>query len=840
MTLLAPLLLGAVALGQGFETHHPEVPSAGIAAEGGPGALWVNPANMSYDSDGRYGVFFSRNQSLDSPTSLAITGGIDGLGVGLHNTLQPTGVNGAVESDWSLDYGTSIALPERVSIGLLMSWNFIDNGQNYLGYDAGVSWRPLPWLGVSGVAQNVGSPDPNNEAIARSAAGIALRPLGPLAVLGIDYAHHSAPDATEGFGAGARRDAELVATTLRLRPVEGLYIRGGLDLGIDPVNAELKPSGFGAGIELYFDGLGGSYNHGADLDGGDQQYSGWLGTDDPGESLFESGRRIPVLTLDRAPQYEPRAMLFAKDPGPSWLDILELLRRVEEERGVRGLVLTLGGIQLSWAQYRELRSRVEALEESGKRVVVYLKGSPSNGAYYVASAASQIAMHPAGDLNLVGLSTELQHIKGLLDIIGVEQQFVRRAEYKSATETTTRTEPSQAALEMTNAYLDDLHSELVTAVAEGRTKTEAVVQGWIDDGPWTPEAAIAAGIVDYLAYPDELQARLDSEHGGAVVARDLRRMPQAHSAWEDPAQIAVVYVDGVIVQGESSRGGLLGRKTSGSETLLRMLNEAATDPLVRAVVLRVDSPGGSSFASDEIWRGVEIVKSKGKPVVVSMGGVAASGGYYVAAGASAIYAEPNTITGSIGVYAGKISAAELMDNVGIGVTSITRGRNADLFTNSKPWDDVQRAKMQELVDATYEQFKSKVAAGRGLSDEEVEEIARGRVWSGRRAHELGLVDELGGLQDAIADARIRAGISPNRKVGLVSYTQGGTVFETLAPALIGKALGPAKRLINPPALDPTTERLIELVAPWQPALIWALYDEEHVWMINPWLVDVGR
>jgi protease IV len=830
-----PLVLAATALGQGFETHHPVIPSSSVATEGGPGALWVNPANMSYDPDGRYGVFFSRAEALQSPTSLAVTGGIDGLGFGLHNTLTPVGSEGAVTSDWSLDYATSIALPERLSIGLLMSWNFMDGGQNYLGYDAGLSWRPLPWLGLSGVAQNIGSPDPSGRARARSAAGLALRPLGPLLTLGVDYAHLF--DADAGPASATLTDADLINTAVRLRPVEGLYLRGGFDLGLDTQSSAWTPLGFGMGLEFYFDGIGAGYVRESKTEGF-PGYSGWVGTDEPGESLLESGRKVPILTLDRTPDYAPRGFLFASNPGPSWLDTLELLRRVETEKGVRGLVLALGNTQMSWARYRELRQRIVALEASGKPVIVYLKGSPSNGAYYVATGASQIVLHPAGDLNLIGLATELQYVKGLLDIVGVEQQFVRRAEYKSATEMTTRTEPSQAALDMTNAYLDDLHIELVRAIVQGRKASDADAQTWIDEGPWTAQAAIDAGIVDAVAYPDELQRTLDQIHGGRVATSDLRRAPQAHSPWEEPAQIAVVYVDGVIVSGESSNGGLLGQKTCGSDTLVRMLEQAARDAQVKSVVLRVDSPGGSSLASDEIWRAVELVKREGKPVVVSMGGVAASGGYYVSAGADVIYAQPNTLTGSIGVYAGKLSAESLFENMGIGVTSISRGRNADMSSMASPWDDVQRAKMQELVDAVYAQFKSRVAEGRDLSEPEVEDLARGRVWSGAQAHERGLVDELGGLQDAIGEARLRAGIAPHRKIGLVSYSPGGSVFESLAPTLIGKAMGPAKRLLPAPTADPTLERIVSLIEPWQPAMIWALHREEALWMMNPWLTDV--
>ena len=830
-----PLVLTASALGQGFETHHPVIPSSSVATEGGPGALWVNPANMSYDSDGRYGLFFSRAEALQSPTSLAVTGGIDGLGLGLHNTLTPVGTDGAMASDWSLDYGTSIALPERLSVGLLMSWNFMDGGQNYLGYDAGLSWRPLPWLGLSGVAQNIGSPDPNGGARALSTAGVALRPLGPLLTLGVDYAHLF--DAKVSPSKDSPGDTDRLTSVVRVRPIEGLYLRGGFDVGLDSPSGTWTPLGFGMGLELYFDGIGAGYVREAKADGF-PGYSGWLGTDEPGESLLESGRKVPVLNLDQTPEYAPRGFLFVSNPGPSWLDTLELLRRVETEKGVRGLVLALGNTRMSWARFRELRQRIIALEATGKPVIVYLKGSPSNGAYYVATGASHIVLHPAGDLNLVGLATELQYAQGLLDIVGVEQQFVRRSEFKSATEMTTRMEPSQAALDMTNAYLDDLHIELVHAIVEGRNTSDDIAQGWIDDGPWTAQGAIDAGIIDAVAYPDELQQTLDAKLGGRVATRDLRRAPQAHSPWEEPAQIAVIYVDGVIVSGESSRGGLLGQKTCGSNTVNRMLDQAARDPQVKSVVLRVDSPGGSSLASDEIWRAVELVKREGKPVVVSMGGVAASGGYYVSAGADAIYAQPNTLTGSIGVYAGKLSAAPLFENMGIGVTSISRGRNADMASMARPWDDVQRAKMQELVDATYTQFKSRVSQGRDLSELEVEDLARGRVWSGAQAHELGLVDELGGLQDAISDARLRAGIAPHRKIGLVSYSPGGTVFESLAPTLIGKAMGPAKHLISAPPADPTLERIVSLIEPLQPAMVWALHREEAVWMMNPWLTPV--
>jgi signal peptide peptidase SppA len=263
---------------------------------------------------------------------------------------------------------------------------------------------------------------------------------------------------------------------------------------------------------------------------------------------------------------------------------------------------------------------------------------------------------------------------------------------------------------------------------------------------------------------------------------DLLATPEAHSAWEDPKQIAILYVEGGIMNGESSPGGFLSGRSTGSESVVRALERAKEDRQIRGVVLRVDSPGGSAFASDEIWRAGELLQKEGKPLVVSMGGMAASGGYYVSAGADAIWAEPTTITGSIGVFSGKFSAAALQDKLGVNTVQIVRGRNATLMSTTTPWDDVQRARMQTLVDQTYDQFKSRVSEGRGLDPAEVEEVARGRVWLGAAAKEKGLVDELGSFQDAIADARTRAGIPDGAKMGLVEITSSGALLENLAPS----------------------------------------------------------
>ncbi|MFT5459192.1 MAG: protease-4, partial [Myxococcota bacterium] len=270
--------------------------------------------------------------------------------------------------------------------------------------------------------------------------------------------------------------------------------------------------------------------------------------------------------------------------------------------------------------------------------------------------------------------------------------------------------------------------------------------------------------------------------------------------------------------------------------VVRALGKAREDALVRAVVLRVDSPGGSAFASDEIWHAVERVKQSGKPVVVSFGGVAASGGYYVSAGADAIWAEPTTVTGSIGVFNSKLVFQELQQTVGMNTTLLTRGANADIDSLSRTWDAAQREQMQRIVDDTYDQFKDRVARGRSLGPEAVEELARGRVWSGARAAENGLVDAIGGLQDAIEDARERAGIPPSRKVGLVSYGRGGSLLETLAPTFITRGLARQR-----PEIGADAAVLGTVLTPLQPAMLLLAHPDVNVWALDPrFLREVTR
>jgi protease-4 len=311
---------------------------------------------------------------------------------------------------------------------------------------------------------------------------------------------------------------------------------------------------------------------------------------------------------------------------------------------------------------------------------------------------------------------------------------------------------------------------MVDAVAEGRTGTEAQARTLIDEGPYTAEGAFKSGLVDAVIYPDGIdQAMKELVSKKFELKEDYRKTPSV-DGWRSPRQIAVVFVTGLITAGESAAPGLFGGGSTGSDTIVRAIAQAREKDSVAALVLRVDSPGGSAFASDAIWRAVKRFQATDRPVIVSMGGTAASGGYYVAAGADKIYAEATTVTGSIGVYGGKLSLASLYDKVGIDVTLLSRGRNAAMFSTAKPFDPVEGAAMDRLIGDTYKQFKARVAAGRKLSDEEVEKIAQGRVWTGSRAQKIGLVDEIGGFFEAIDAAKSLADLGTKRHVDLVTFS----------------------------------------------------------------------
>lgn len=786
--------------------ERPTLPGLSPAGDDGTASMWVNPANLAFDPDPSYIVQYSQSLADTQKNGFAAATNAGPLAAG----LQYRGDVGGFPL-WTLSTGLGIKLERDLAMGVALGWQLpAGSDNNFATWDLGLGYRPLPWLGLAARVQNLGEAQPDFGIDTRYGVATAVRPWGDRVMLGVDYALEAGLSPGEGV-AGA---------TLRVKPIPGLVLRAAAD----------SAGAVGGGLELYFGGPGVGLFGGMGGSGGDPTMLAWLSSDDADERVFGAGRVVPAFTFGAPLPYEPSTGLFAT-PTETYVHLLERIRKAGEDPAVRGIVLHLDDSPLSMAQVQELRALIQQARDAGKTVVAYMDRASSNGAYLLASAADKVFLHPAGEVELVGMAAELTFFRGALDLVGVEPEVVRRAEYKSAYESFTNTESSPANREQMDALLDDLYEQMVAGVAASRAKTVEQVRELVDSGPFTAAEAEKAGLVDGLLYPDELEARLEGLIPKYFDLDEEYAAMDGMDGWRSPWEVAVVYVAGVINSGDSQSPGLLGgERTAGSDTIVRQLDQAREDDSVKAVVLRVDSPGGSAFASDEIWRAVDRL-GKEKPVVVSMGGVAASGGYYVAAGATAIYAEPATITGSIGVIGGKFNVEELYGKLGIQYEEYRRGRNANLYTISRPWDAEEHATVDRMVAETYRQFKEKVEQGREMDAAKVEELARGRVWSGEDALANGLVDELGGFHDALARARKEADIPEHAQIDLITYLDRGREFEptriavrALIPARVRATLGPPPSDLLPPAL--TSALTLRLLA------------DETVLALMPYRLDV--
>jgi protease IV len=456
-------------------------------------------------------------------------------------------------------------------------------------------------------------------------------------------------------------------------------------------------------------------------------------------------------------------------------DILDGLRRARDDARVTTLVARLGGKPIGLAAVQDLRGAVADFAAAGKTTIAWAESfgefSASNVQYYLATAFEQIWLQPSGDLGLTGIAVERLFLRGVLDRVGADFQVAKRSEFKSAAEQLTETGFSEPARQATERLTASVTEQLVAAIAERRGLSQDKVSSLIDAGPFLAARAESEGLVDHLGYRDEVYAHARKHAGPDAVlmylgryqrgkvlaerARDaVRKVPGA-----PPPGVAVIYATGPIRRGRSGRGPLSGN-AMGSDTIGGAIRAAAKDPASPAIVLRVNSPGGSAVASDTIWREVVRARATGTPVVVSMGDVAGSGGYYISMAADVIVAQPGTITGSIGVITGKPVLGEAIGRVGVSSDRISHGAHAAMYSQLQPFSADEWTLINEWLDHIYADFTTKVAAGRGMTAEQVNEVARGRVWSGADALANGLVDELGGMDKAVEIARRRAGLGP--------------------------------------------------------------------------------
>jgi protease IV len=450
-------------------------------------------------------------------------------------------------------------------------------------------------------------------------------------------------------------------------------------------------------------------------------------------------------------------------------DLLDGLRRARSDQRVKALVVKVGGRPIGLATVQEIRRAVEEFRDAGKVTIAWAETfgefSAGNVPYYLATAFDTIYLQPSGDLGLNGIAMQRFFLRGALDHLGVDFQVAKRHEYKSAAEQLTERSFSGPAREETERLAVSVIGQLTDAIAERRKMTAAEVRELIDRGPFLAPQALEARLVDELGYRDEVYARVKKQAGEDAILQHLGRYQRSRALAErarrlpNPRQhhVALIYAAGAIRRGRSGRGPLSGGGM-GSDTISAALRAATADEGARAIVLRVNSPGGSYVASDTIWREVVRARNAGKPVVVSMGDVAASGGYFIAMAADAIIAQPGTVTGSIGVITAKPVVSELLGRAGVTTDSVAEGAHSEMFTTSRPFSEEEWALVNGWLDHIYADFTGKVAQGRRMPADRVHELARGRVWTGADALANGLVDELGGLDRAAAVARRRAGL----------------------------------------------------------------------------------
>jgi len=476
---------------------------------------------------------------------------------------------------------------------------------------------------------------------------------------------------------------------------------------------------------------------------------------------------------------------FSQRPKTALQDVLEVLSTAARRSRIKALVLKLDQPSAGWSTLCSIRRALVEFRRSGKMIFCHLERE-GNASYYLANACDRILLAPVADLRLIGLAAEVFFFRELLNRFGFAPHLHAVGDYKSAAEIFTRTGMSPPAREQMEALLDDIYQELCRAIAENRGLNPQEVSDKIDHGPYTAREAVANGLVDGLCYEDEIPQQLEEKIGAGLRAVNSSRLRRGGFfrrlvGWRRP-RIAVIDVLGIIAAGET-RKGMAGRLIAGAETISKFLDHARKSRRIRAVVLRINSPGGSGLASDAIWHRVAQL-SESKPVVASFGDIAASGGYYLAAPATAIVAESISITGSIGVLGGKLVAAELIRQLSVHRESVHRGAHAEFDSAFVPFSAEEAEKLSRQLQEFYrEDFVGRVASGRKLAADAVDRAAGGRIWSGMRARDLGLVDLLGGPMEAVCEARRLAGIPDTKKIRLVRYLRKRRLWELLIPNL---------------------------------------------------------
>ncbi len=674
-------------------------------------------------------------------------------------------------SPWRFTLAGSLEVMRGLSVGL--SWHrFADDGalDGVNSLDIGATERFGNYVALGAVVRNLNRPRvPGLLASHLSARQVELeallRPLG-----------NSRLEVSAGVRAETR-DVWGVVGGARWTVTDGVGLVAQADwrkqqvqqtVGVQTSTVGERELRVTAGVELSFGALGvGTYGAMQRTPRGNAFLGGTLmgrWSDVARPSVFGEADRIEKLELSGALTGRAYAML------------IERLVAMEQDRAVRAVVVTFDSPSGGWGTMEEVRERLLALRRAGKKVFAYLVSGGTRD-YFVASAADKIYFDPAGALRLLGISGSVLYFRGAFDMLGVTPEFEKIAEYKSAPEQYTNTGGTEAATTMREELFGSIYEHVVASIAEGRHLSVAAVKELIDKGPYSAgDLAKEPRLVDAVGLPEKISELVAADVGEGVGLG----APTVATAelWQAP-QIAVIHIEGDIVDGKSQTIPLLGRKMAGGDTIRNALVAARYDDRIKAIVLRIDSPGGSALASELISR--EVFATRGvKPIICSMGDLAASGGYFVAAGCDRIFASPTTITGSIGIFFGKFDISGLLAKVGINVESVHFGERSEMDSLFRPFTSDERTVLLDKLRYMYSRFVGAVSDGRKMDKTKVDEVGRGHVWTGLQAKDRGLVDEYGGLASAMALARNKVGLSTSDRVRWVHLpSESGGLLQSL-------------------------------------------------------------
>ncbi|HEY3353628.1 MAG TPA: signal peptide peptidase SppA [Polyangia bacterium] len=741
------------------------IPAGRLVGDFDATALTLNPAGIvlmrgaslvyvhtELDRSGARGIggdgFFLANQPLFGRFTF-------GLGLELLRPPRPFRPDGSSQR-------TTLALAYRLLPGVAvgLAWHHLfasDATGGHGGLDSlelGVTLRPLAHVGLAYVLRDINTPSIDalgtmTPVPRRHDLELAIRPLGD------DRLELAGGVEIRGWGEVSPR------ARLSLRVARGVFLEGDFeahrlqtldtDTGLTSTQRDLRAS---AGLRV-------------DLDHVSAAAFALFGQRRLAGSELHGASAVLKLSTERAvPAWHGltqvrRVRLKVGDSDREFAQLMLELRDAERDPSVAAVALVLDAVEVGWGRVEEIRGAIARLRARGTRVFAYANELATR-TYYLLAGCDKVWLNPAGTVEITGLASRILFYKGSLDKLGIKAEFVKIAEYKSAPETVTRTGLSEPARRQREEMLDDVYARVVATIARDRHLTPARVRALIDGGPMTPESARAAGLVDGLKHRDELETVLAETLGHRVRLRDFDDAPRRTPSW-NPARVAVIFVDGDIVDGKSRDLPILDSRTAGGDSVAEAIRAARESSATRAIVLRINSPGGSVAASEEITREVERTRGK-KPIVCSMGDVAASGGYHVASLCDRIFAEPSTITGSIGIFTGKLDVRGLAEKLGISAESSPRGAHADLVSAFREWTPAERALIERQLRYSYDRFLGFVATGRKLSRARADELGRGRVWTGAQASARGLVDAYGGLLDAIDHAKARAGVPLDERV----------------------------------------------------------------------------